>query len=199
MQPEFQLSPEEFSLVENSSWLIAKHRIIGKVSGMFGLLSEKYSAMLAEYAAYLPPEIMQVSPKIYKGERYRQLPYVMLDQPRYFRQEDAFAIRTFFWWGNNFSIHLLLGGKYREMLEPKVRQHVETGELDHWYLGVSAQPWDHHFDMDNYRQIADAKKTAFGLASGNYLKLGIWHPLHHWKDTGAFFIGSYKKLLEAVV
>ena len=97
MLPELQLTPEESSLVENASWLLTKHRIIGKVYGMFGMLSETYSAMLPQYSNYIPDNVTSVAPKIYKGEQYRQLPYVMMDLPRYFKGEDTFAIRSFFW------------------------------------------------------------------------------------------------------
>lgn len=199
MLPEFQLSPEEASLVENSSWLLTKHRIIEKVYGLFGVLSETYNTILPNYSTFIPDEVTSVSPKIYKGERYRQLPYVMMDHPRFFKQQDIFAIRSFFWWGNNFSIHMVLGGKYKILFEPYIRKHIEFGSLNHWFLGISDDPWQHHFEMDNYQPVSELKRNDHDLTSGNYLKLGRWHPLNEWKAAPAFFNISFKQLLESLL
>jgi hypothetical protein len=199
MHPDFYLTPDEAALVENSSWLLIKHRIVGKVYGVFGALSEVYGGMIEEYEQFIPREVTSVSPKIYKGEHYRQLPYVMLDQPRYFRHDDTFAIRTFFWWGNSFSIHLLLGGRYKQMYEEKIQAHIKGGTLRTWYIGVSEDPWQHHFEQDNYLPVQDLKNDADTFRHGNYLKVGKWHPVSDWKGAYAFFISSYKQLLEIIV
>ena len=172
MQPEFHLSPEESSLVENSAWLLTKQRIIGKVYGLFGLLSEQYSAMLEGYAGFIPEEVPKVSPKIYKGEMYQQLPYVMLDHPRFFDQKDVFAIRTFFWWGNDFSIHLVLGGVYRNQFIQSLLGHLQEGTLDTWSIGVSDDPWEHHFERDNYVDVHSWLQQKTYSIPGSYIKLG---------------------------
>jgi hypothetical protein len=199
MHPDFYLTPDEAALVENSSWLLIKHRIVGKVYGVFGALSEVYNGMIEEYNEFIPREVTSVSPKIYRGEHYRQLPYVMLDQPRYFKHDDTFAIRTFFWWGNSFSIHLLLGGRYKQMYEEKVQSHIRDGSLRTWYAGVSEDPWQHHFEQDNYVPVQDLKNHADTFKHGNYLKLGKWHPVSDWKGAYVFFISSFKQLLEIIV
>ena len=199
MHPDFYLTPDEASLVENASWLLIKHRIIGKVYGVFGALSETYSGLLEEYAEFIPREVTAVPPKIYRGEHYRQLPYVMLDLPRFFQHDDTFAIRTFFWWGNSFSIHLLLGGKYKTMYEERLESHIKERSLDNWYIGVSEDPWQHHFEQDNYMPVNGAEKQIRSIHNGNYIKLGRWHPVTDWKGAFAFFIASYKQLLESLI
>jgi hypothetical protein len=199
MHPDFYLTPDEAALVENASWLLIKHRIIGKVYGVFGALSDSYAAIIEEYSEYIPREVTSISPKIYKGEQYRQLPYVMLDQPRFFKHDDTFAIRSFFWWGNSFSIHLLLGGKYKEMFQDKLKSHIKEGGLDTWYIGISEDPWQHHFEQDNYAPIHQLKNKDVFSSEGNYIKIGKWHPVSDWKGAFPFFITSYKQLLEALI
>ena len=152
-----------------------------------------------DYAEFVPKEVNAVSPKIYKGEQYRQLPYVMLDQPRFFKHDDVFAIRSFFWWGNSFSIHLLLGGKYKLMYQDKINRYLQDGRLSSWYIGVSADPWQHHFEQDNYLPITDRAGKDDITHDGNYLKIGKWHGVDDWKGAYAFFISSYKHLLETLV
>jgi len=199
MHPDFYLTPDESALVENAAWLLIKHRVIGKVMGVFGALSDVYAGMLEEYAEFIPREVTAVSPKIYKGEHYRQLPYVMLDQPRFFKQDDTFAIRTFFWWGNSFSIHLLLGGKYKQMFEGRIQSHMKERSLESWYFGVSEDPWQHHFEQDNYIPVNELKNKNGFAHNGNYLKLGKWHGVTDWKGAFVFFIASYKQLLESLI
>jgi hypothetical protein len=198
MQPEFHLTPEEAVLVSNSGWLITKQRIVGKVYGMFGMLSEKYSEILQDYQDFIPPEVMSVSPKIYKGEMYRQMPYVMLDHPRYFDKNDVFAIRSFFWWGNHFSIHLLLAGRYRERYEQSLLTHINSGTLDQWYLGVSEDPWEHHFEEDNYQQVHQLRSHKAVHTSLPYFKLANWHSLDDWKAAYQFYLNSYTQILECI-
>jgi hypothetical protein len=199
MQPDFILSPEEAALVTNSSWLITKQRIVGKVYGLFGMLSEKFGEIISGYGEYIDQEVLSIPPKIYKGEMYRQLPYVMLDHPRYFSQDDVFAIRNMFWWGNHFSIHLMLSGKYRDQFEPRLRSHINEGTLDQWYLGINEDPWEHHFEDDNYMPIHILRNHPQELPKPTYLKIARLHPLEQWKDTYSFYISSYSQLLECLV
>lgn len=195
MRPEFYLTPQEEILVGNSEWLLTKHKIIGKVFGVFGGLNEDFKAILHSFRKKLPPEVPDVSGKIFKGEQYRQLPYVMLDQPRYFKGEDIFAIRSLFWWGNHFSIHLLLSGKYRLAYEAHILQQVKQGLIDDWFWGIGPTPWEHHFEPDNYLPVGQLRKEPDSLTTVNYIKLAKYHPLSDWKSTGDFYRTTYKHLL----
>ena len=100
-----QLSEEELQLVQNAEWLLTKNRIISKVYEMFGSLADEYRATIVNKRG-LAEDVLKPAPKIFKGENYQGLPYVMLDYPRSFGKEDTFAVRTMFWWGHYFSITL---------------------------------------------------------------------------------------------
>jgi hypothetical protein len=197
MNSDLRLTPEEAALVENSSWIFTKHSIIQKVYALFGELSASYGNLLSEYTALIPKEVTAVSPKIYRGEQYRKLPYVMLDHPRFFQQQDTFAIRNFFWWGNHFSIHLILSGKYRKLFEAGIARHISNGKLNSWFVGIAEDPWHHHFEADNYLPLSDIK-TENILSGRNHLKLARWHPLNEWDTVLSFFITSYKELLASM-
>ena len=190
MTEGFQLTADESALVRNSEWIRTKHRIIAKVYQLFGSLSEKYQALLAA-EDQLPLEVTSISPKISKGERYLDLPYVMLDYPRLFSRDDTLAIRCFFWWGNHFSIHLVLGGKYRQLFEEKFEAALRSGQLEGWYLGVADDPWQHHFERENYRKAEEVQH----LPPGNYLKLATLLELEKWKSSPDFFIESYRQII----
>jgi hypothetical protein len=109
---KIQLSAEELSLVQNAGWLLTKNTIIEKVFALFGDVAHQMRDNFAAGEGIIPAEVLVPSPKISKGENYKGLPWVMLDYPRFFNREDAFAIRTMFWWGHFFSVTLHLKGAY---------------------------------------------------------------------------------------
>jgi hypothetical protein len=119
----------------------------------------------------------------------------MLDYPRFFSGHDVFAIRSLFWWGNHFSIHLVLGNKYRRLFEEKLHEALRSGQLSGWYVGVAADPWQHYFESDNYKTI----KRDENLPPGNYLKLAKSLALADWDTSEAFFINSYRELLSLLL
>ena len=195
MTEGFQLTALESSLVNNREWILAKHRIIDKVYDLFGRLNDSYQRLLTTAGA-LPDEATYVSPKIYKGERYQDLPYVMLDNPRFFKKDDVFAIRSFFWWGNHFSIHLVLGGRFRDRFANNVADAAKAGLLNDWYLGFPAAPWEHHFGTENYSKLTE--NVSVDLPDGTYLKLGRWHPLSDWVRAERFFTSSFRVLMDII-
>lgn len=190
------LSAEEMSLVQNAEWILSKRRIIDKVYELFGQVSEGYVRLLLP-AAFLPEEVTVVSPKIYKGEAYLQLPYVLLDQPRFFKGQDAFAIRSFFWWGKSFSVHLHLAGKYKKQFEPLLLQHLQQHHLDGWHTVEGKDPWQHHFEDGNYKAIVPDQYEAIATTWKNrdFLKLARTHSLQDWDTAEQFFLSSFSEVL----
>lgn len=192
------LSPKELELVNNADWILTKNHIIDKVYDLFGALANQYRQEYTTYKNFQKEIAFEISPKISKGEHYEQLPYVMLDFPRYFTVTDIFAIRTFFWWGNHCSIHLILKGKYLTELGPSVDRYfamygqhrVET--LD-WYIGVGSDPWQHHFEKDNYLPMQDWNGDS--VTQLPFLKLAKKIPLQEWDDIESFMMNQFTKML----
>lgn len=195
ISPELHFSIEEATLAENVSWLLTKHTIIQKVYRLFGALSEEYRTLLAAYPRLLPEEVIAISPKIYKGEQYRLLPYVMMDFPRYFSRSGTLAIRSLFWWGNHFSVHLVLGGKYKMQYEAALEAGIPHLSPHEWYVQTTGNPWEHHFEEDNYLPL---NNSAPGLLSGkeDYLKLATLLPVNRHDEAPSFFSASFKTLLQ---
>ena len=108
------LSAKELELVCNKEWILTKHAIVQKVITLFGRALEDMQQQVEQRIHGLPAAVNGQSPKISKGENFQSLPYVMLDYPRYFHKENTLAIRTFFWWGNFFSVTLHLSGEHKE-------------------------------------------------------------------------------------
>src|SRR5688572_30593643 len=103
---KIQLSTLELELVNNTEWILTKNGIIEKVKKLLHDIQMAQHEVLIAAQDQLPAEVLMPSPKISRGENYKGLPYLILDNPRFFDKQDIFAIRTMFWWGHFFSITL---------------------------------------------------------------------------------------------
>jgi hypothetical protein len=187
-----KLSQSELLLVCDEQFILTKNNIINKVYLLFGMLSDVFSDHTKTFSNIFSEEIQRASPKIYKGENYRGLPYVMLDYPRYFTKDDAFSIRCLFWWGNFFSIMLHVSGKYLKKYSDKIYQNL-LRENNQWYVCINADQWEYHFGNDNF--VMPSKELLIQLQDKNFLKLAQKISLDKWDDAYDFFVESYKELL----
>ena len=191
------LSAKELELVCSTDWILTKLNIMQKVIDLFGNVLVSMQQMTAEQKNNLPAEVFIKDPKIYKGENYKNLPYVMLDYPRYFDKENTLAIRTFFWWGNFFSINLQLSGKIKNESLPHLTAHfIQLQQNDYW-ICINTNPWQHNFEEDNYLSIKKISITQFTTMLNRelFIKIGKNFSLQHW-DTAALFIEqSFKEML----
>ncbi|HTE07562.1 MAG TPA: hypothetical protein VK628_02290 [Flavitalea sp.] len=194
----YQLTDLESSLVRDKEWILAKHRIIEKVYQLFGNLSEQLRPLIEGSAGWLDQEVLVPSPKIYKGERYLLFPYVMLDYPRLFNRQHCFAIRYLFWWGNEFSIHLVLSGKYKVLFANQVAERILSKTNNDWYVGMNQDPWQHQFDEYNY--ILPDEKTDISalIKEGAYFKMGARLALDQWALAREFFSERTDNLWKAL-
>lgn len=179
-QAKIHLSEKELQLVQNSDWLLTKNIIIKKVYVMFGQLASGYSDFFALLKDELPYELRDSSPKISRGENYLGLPYVMLDYPRCFGKEDVFAIRTFFWWGNFFSITLHLKGRYQQIFLPRIVPHFTALDRMGFRLCISENEWEHNLSSAHTASLPAQKQDA--LLNKPFLKIAAAFPLSSWSE-----------------
>lgn len=197
MNDAWQLTGPEMMLVQNTEWLLTKQQITGKVYELLGNLSTHYSNLLQQYSP-AAPELLLPAPKIARGEYYRQLPYVILDQPRFFKHEEAFAIRSLFWWGRHFSIHLHLSGNIKTQYLPRLLQHLQAGRLQEWHTVLQEDRWQHYFGPGNYMPVnSHAAETIAGVwQQQKFVKLGQYLPLNRWEEAFPFFAQRFETLLQ---
>lgn len=185
------LSAFEHQLVTDAAWILTKNRIIGKVFVMFGKLSEQYQAHAL--LQQLPAETLLASPKISKGENYEGLPYVMLDYPRCFGRENVLAIRTFFWWGNFFSITLQLKGMYLEQFRSNIQQQLSAASYNNAWINVSEEEWMHHFRNDNMQAI---RNYGTDFSEKKLLKIAFQHSFSEWEHAENLLEQSFQHLMQ---
>ncbi|MEP6684581.1 MAG: hypothetical protein ABJA35_15025 [Parafilimonas sp.] len=192
-----ELSKNELELVTSSEFILTKNRIIEKVYNLFGLLSETYKNVLHLHKENLPHEIITSSPKIYKGENYLTLPYVLMDHPRVFSKDDVFAIRSFFWWGNYFSITLHLSGKYLQLFKNSIQQKLNNAIIYDYFICVNDEQWQHHFEETNYKLLKEIDSAQEHL-NKPFFKIAKQLSLQKWNDAEDFYLKNYTSLLEII-
>ena len=192
------LSDEEQQLVNNCDWILTKRLIIDKVVQLLGDLSVIQKTVIENEKNRMPLAVIRSTPKISKGENYRQLPYVLLDYPRCFDGENTFAIRTLFWWGNFFSMTLQLSGTYKLLLEEQICNHKNLLDQNQFYVCIHESPWHHYFENDNYiavKQLAQKEMEEI-IGQKHFIKLAVKIPLEQWKEIPGLLEKSFITILE---
>ncbi|HUM97819.1 MAG TPA: hypothetical protein PK275_08170 [Chitinophagaceae bacterium] len=196
-QTKIRLSIEEAELISNSNIILTKNRISTKVNQLLGQLASKQQTLSRKF---LNPEVLQVAPKIARGENYLGLPWQLLDYPRVFGKEDVLAIRTMFWWGNFFSTTLHLAGRYHKAAIDNLIHHFEYFSNENYFICINADPWIHHFDPSNYKSIhqANLKEYKQNITQNSFVKIAAAIPLNEWDDAEQQLLKHFQYLIQIV-
>lgn len=193
---KIRLSAKEMELITNADWILTKNGILQKVNQLLGRLQPLQQLHLQSIGDSIPAVALQSSPKISKGDNYLGLPYRVLDYPRCFHQSGILAIRTFFWWGNFFSITLHLSGQYKKMLEKKIITALPILKENGFYHCGNDDPWEHHFQENNYQPATVLNEADFEKAvrSSSFIKLAKKIPLEKWEEADTILLGYFKEI-----
>jgi hypothetical protein len=161
VQTKIQLSQLEMELLNNSEWILTKNKIVKKAQRLFEEVQQNIVDYVNAQPGIFPPQVLDSSAKISKGENYLGLPWLMLDFPRHFKKENIFAIRTMFWWANFFSTTIHLSGSYsREYAHTIVNKYDDLAKME-FFICVNDQQWHHHLEKENYVSINELSKTDY--------------------------------------
>jgi hypothetical protein len=197
-EAKIQLSEREMELVNNTDWIFTKQLIIEKVYLLLGQLHEKYKKKILKEKRFLPSQLSKPGGKISKGENYKGLPYVILDYPASFSKEKILAVRTFFWWGNFFSIALHISG---ENFKAKVLSDEAIAFLKkrNFSLCINENEWQHDFDPFNFVSINEMDHTSLKkLGEKNFLKIAKKTELTEWNSAGNFLETVFEEIIDFI-
>jgi len=197
---KIRLSAEEMALVNNAEWILTKNGILGKVNLLLTAVQQTQQDILKAFTDRLPPNFIQSSPKISRGENYLGLPYMVLDYPRFFAKEDIAVIRTMFWWGNFFSVTLHLAGSVKTGMEQRIITAFPELDRQGFYVGVNSKQWEHHFDAGNYLPAGKMNAAAFAtqITGCNFIKLSKKISLEEWSEAESKLTGVFQQLLKII-
>lgn len=188
------LSSLEQAKVMDAEWILTKHQIMEKAQVLMQQQIEVIKEIFTPLHPQLASSILSSVPKISKGENYKMLPYIILDYPAVFSKQDVFALRTLFWWGHNFSVHLLFSGIYLEKFKEVVLKNVKQSATE-FFICVHETEWEHHFEPHNYI-LADAGNIEnINQQNPKFIKLALKFSLEEWNKLPQLLPKAYKKLV----
>ena len=197
-EAKIRLSQKEMELVSTTDWVLTKNAILQKINQLLAGIQAKQQLQVELHSAKLPPQIFMSSPKISKGEKYKGLPYLILDYPRLFEQQNIAAIRTMFWWGNFFSVTLHLSGIYKKEREKKLIASYGALKEKGFYTYCNNDPWEHHFEKSNYRLLTEVSTTEFEklVRDKSFIKIANKISLQQLDDAEEILMLYYKQIIE---
>lgn len=197
---KIRLSPEEVALVTRADWILTKNNILQKIKQLLATIQTEQQHIIESYSPFFPEEILNISPKISKGENYKGLPWLVLDYPRYFNKENAFAIRTFFWWGNFFSCTLHLSGIYKKKYQEKIIRSFDSLKTEDFSICIHDDQWEHHFETTNYLPLQNITAFRFEetIRKSPFIKLSKKIPLEEWNEAENKLIEIFSQLINPI-
>ena len=198
MPTKIQLLPAEMELVATPDIILTKNAILQKIKSFLEALQIKQLEIIKQYSSEFPEEVLKISPKISRGENYKGLPWLVLDNPRHFQHNNIFAIRTMFWWGNFFSITLHLSGKYKSDLLRKNSERISLLKKNEFYIYAGQKEWEHDFDPASYKKISAATIVELEkiFTENNFLKFAIKFPIDSLETIEDNLCRNYELLVK---
>ena len=174
-QTKIQFLPAEMELVSSPDIILTKNAILQKIKSFFEEVQMKQHDILKRYSSQLPEEVLKISPKISRGENYKGLPWLVLDNPRHFQHNNIFAIRTMFWWGNFFSITLHVSGKNKNDLLKNLTNNVSLLAKNDFFIYNGTKEWEHDIDPGSYKKLSGINEDELQkiFSANSFLKLAV--------------------------
>lgn len=185
----------------DAGWIYRKNTVMQKVMELMGALQGQLAAHALTGAFPFPGNCGQETGKISRGEKYRELPWVILDYPRYFSRDNIFAFRTMFWWGHAFSGTLHLAGGIKEQYHAALAQALPLLQAHRFQAYVHDDPWRHELDNGNYRPVAGLGRQEWeALVYGReFMKLAKPYALDKWEKIIPEVVTDYALLLQLLM
>jgi len=197
-QTKIQLLPAEMELISSPDIILTKNAILQKIKLFLEGLQVKQLDILGDHSSGLPAEVLKISPKISRGENYKGLPWLVLDNPRFFQHNNIFAIRTMFWWGNFFSIALHLSGNNKTNLLEKIASNISLLKEHDMYIYEGTDEWEHDLDPGSYKKFASLTNEEIekDFSANNFLKLAIKFPIDSLEAIEDKLLRNYELLVK---
>ena len=197
-QTKIQFLPAEMELVSSPDIILTKNAILQKIKSFFEEVQMKQQDILKKYSSPLLEEVIKISPKISRGENYKGLPWLVLDNPRHFQHNNIFAIRTMFWWGNFFSITLHLSGNNKNDHLKKISKNFSLLAESNFYIYNGTKEWEHDIDPDSYKKLSAINEDELQkiISTNSFLKLAVKFTVESLEAVEDKLLRNYELLIK---
>ena len=191
------LSTSELNALHNTKFYAVKASATKKIDALLAEVRDSLKGEIKKNNISFPKEVDSKNGKIFRGENYLGLPYLVLDYPKHFSKESVFSFRTMFWWGNFFSFTLHLQGKALKMHRSALLSQMSSLKKKNTYICVNNNPWQYHYGKDNYiltDKLSDAELKKL-IREKEFIKLSRKTTLKDHKKLKPFCLESFRLFL----
>ena len=191
---KIRLSRDELRVLQERNFFITKKNITAKIYHQFAALVEQANQQKVFSAIAFPEGADVTTGKISKGENYSGFPWLMLDFPRLFSNNEIMAVRTMVWWGNLISCTLLISGERLNAGRKSALRHLSLLQENDVWICSGDSPWQHHFERENFVMLKNLsrKEAAAILDRNNFLKLARKIPVKQINHIITFALDSFQ-------
>jgi len=191
------LSEEEINVLKDANFFHLKHDATQKILELFGDLERTLKAGSLLHDLHFE-NLEKTTGKIFRGENYRKLPYVVLDYPKLFSADNVLAFRTMFWWGNEFSFTLHLQGQALDKYRETIQRNISSLLNKEFYFCIHTSPWQYYFADDNYILLDELFKNETQLsellAQKPFIKLSRKIPVKDYDKVIEYGMETFRLL-----
>ncbi|MBK7964300.1 MAG: hypothetical protein IPK10_02595 [Bacteroidetes bacterium] len=162
---------EELDLLIRPEFFLMKKRLEVKINDLLTLCIPVIQEELERNSSVIPQNSLDSTPKISRGENYLSFPWQILDYPRLFGKQHAFALRTLCWFGNGISVSLYLSGDIAKKYSTALANNFSVLAKNDFYICIHKDPFQHHFEEDNIipcRQFMESGKSIHILVENHH-------------------------------
>lgn len=193
------LDEKELQILQDPSLLPMKARVCEKYEEQLDSLWNQYGEMLIGLKSTSFREILGAKGKISKGENYMQQAYRVLDYPSMLTRYDMLLFRTMMLWGDAFSWHFILAGKYLDRFRDRVclnKYRIPKGG----YLSCHDDPWVWHrndkgwlpLDQMEYDELTEESAKRKFLKFSHFMDLEEYPRL---KERSLEILNAYMRII----
>jgi len=194
---KIQFSAKELRLINDTSFLLSKRVITEKTCNLLHGLKETLAASPIHRTFPFPAGTDFHQGKITRGENLKGLPYLVLDFPRLFEQDNIFAFRTMFWWGNYFSFTLHLKGKALKQFGEPLLKNLSKQKKKDLLVYLGEDEWEH--DLSNEGYVPYSKELNEIIQKQGFLKLSRKIAVSDFEKLNTEGLKTYNLLLSPSV
>lgn len=177
------LSPSELSVFMDKSYMPLKFIVLSKMETLLNELRQQIIDEIKPVAQTFPPDFDVKTGKISRGENYKTYPYRVLDMPSAFKKKNIFTYRTVVLWGHHISFHLIVAGKYKEMLQDRLFA-VAPAMPEALCLSKQASPWEWEFNPEEFIQARALQEDHVqeAVRQSDFIKITFILPLNRYQE-----------------
>lgn len=182
----------------SAEWILTKNGILQKIGDLMLQWQAAYASLLAREAPGLLSTIQPYAFKVSRGENYQGLPWMVLDYPRLFVQQDILAIRTFFWWGQYVTLTLHLAGKWKKASEESLVESYGLLAREGFLISLVDDPWIHEQHNGFTSPISSLDREAYlrEIRVRDFVKISRIYPIEQVENLALPLTRDYEYLVK---